>query len=262
MKSKFLPRSSVALMTLGLLSVCAEATPITGLVTTDGSAVVNLTQILFSSTTGTAGVFAVGIPTTGSFAGLAGDDGTITNLTNNSTNTGPNPVGVAFNDPNWMVFSGPPTNAHISFDLQFIDPGDFTSTACTALTPLAGQTCSLAGSPFDLTNEGPVPGGTTITGVGITFSVSGTATNTLTGETSHFTSGFGNSGQILDSNSGAVLSTLQQVVSSIEAGHSVTAGYTDGSSAVATATPEPSTLVFASLGGLFLLLGNIRRKRA
>jgi hypothetical protein len=262
MKRNYLVRSSVVAATLGLFSICAEATPITGLVTTDGSAVVNLTQILFSSTTGVSGVFAVGIPDTGSFSGLAGDDGTITNLTNNSTNTGPNPVGVAFNDPNWMVFSGPPTNADISFDLQFINPGDFTSTACTALVPLAGQTCTLPGSPFDLTNEGPVVGGSTITAVGITFSVSGTAVNTLTGETSHFTSGFGNSGQVLDATSGAVLTTLQQVVSSIEAGHSVTSGYQDGTSAVASGVPEPSTVVFASLGGLFLLLGSLRRKSA
>jgi hypothetical protein len=255
-------RASATLITIGLCSICAEATPITGLVTTNGSATVNLTQILFASTIGTPGIFSVGVPDTNSFAGLAGDSGTITNLSDTLTNTGPQPLGVAFSDPNWMVFSGPPTNANISFNLQFINPGDFTITACTALVPLAGQTCSLPNSPFDLTNNGPVPGGTVVTGVGILFSLSGIATNTLTGETSNFTGSLATSGQVLDSTSGAILTTLQQVVASIEAGHNVSASYVGGFSAFTPGgVPEPSTIVLGSLGALFLMVGSLRRKR-
>jgi len=255
MKRKFWVRASVTLMTIGLFSVCANATPITGLINTNGSATVNLTDILFASSSGTAGVFMDDIPATVSFAGLAGDAGAITNL-----NTVLEPTGTTFDDPNWMVFSGPP-NANISFDLTFIDAGNDPLGPCTALIPLAGQTCSLPGSPFDLTNEGPVDGGSVITAVGVSFAVSGIAVNTLTNETSDFTGGLGLSGQLLDSTSGATLTTLQQVVASIEAGHNVTGGYTGSFSAFPSGVPEPSTIVLGSLGALLFIAGSLRRKK-
>jgi PEP-CTERM motif len=255
-------RGSATLITVYLLCICAQASPITGLVSTNGSVTVNLTQLLFASATGTPGIFNVAIPDTGSFSGLAGNSGIITSLSNTLINSGPEPIGVAFSDPNWMVFSGPPTNANISFGLQFINPGVFPVNDCSASIPLASQTCSLPNSPFNLTNNGPVPGGTTVTGVGILFSATGVATNTLTGETSNFTGALSTSGQVLDSTSGAILTTLQQVVASIEAGHNINANYSGGFSAfVPGGVPEPSTIVLASLGALSLMIGGFRRKR-
>jgi hypothetical protein len=238
-------------MMLTLFALCAYPAPIIGLLTTDGTATVNLDNIMFASTTGVAGVFADSLPLTNSFFGLAGDDGTITNLNNGITMQ---PIGVSFSDPNWMVLSGPP-NANISFDLTFVTLGDFTTTDCS-LAPLAGQTCSLPGSPFDLTNDGS-PGGT-VTGVTISLALSGIVTNTLTGETSNFTGILNNSGQVIDATTGLELNTLQQIASAIEAGDNVTAGYTGAFSAVAT--PEPSTLMLTSLGVLLLAAATFKRK--
>jgi len=255
-------RAGAALLIIGLFSICAEASPIIGLVTTDGSAIVNLHNFLFASTTGVAGVFAVSVPTTQSFSGLAGDNGTITNL-NDAVETIGGPGPVSFNDPNWMVFSGPPTNANISFDLQYVAQGDFTSTACTALTPTPGQTCSLPGSPFDLTNNG-TPGGS-VTGVTISINLSGTAFNTLTGETSHFTGIINNSGQIIDLSTGGQLNTLQQIVAAVEGGDNLQSAYVGAFSATPIGgggVPEPSTLVLGSLGALLFMVGSFRRKRA
>jgi hypothetical protein len=258
MERNFVARGCAALLMVGLFSICAEASPIVGLVTTDGSATVNLHNFLFASTTGAPGVFTDSVPTTGSFTGLAGDNGAITNLNDAVETIGGLSGTVQFNDPNWMVFSGPP-NANISFDLQQVSQGDFTSTNCGAFPPVAGQTCSLPGSPFDLTNDG-TPGGT-VTGVTISIAVSGTAINTSTGETSAFTGIINNSGQLIDLNTGGQLNTLQQVVSAVEAGDNINSAYVGAFSAVSTGVPEPSTIVLGSLGALFLAVGSIRRRK-
>jgi len=91
--------------------------------------------------------------------------------------------------------------------------------------------------------------------------VSGIATNTLTGETSNFTGGLGTNGQVTDATAGATLSTMQQLVAAIEAGHNVSALYVGGFSAIPSGVPEPSTIVLGSLGVLFLMVGSLRRKR-
>jgi hypothetical protein len=219
---------------------------ISGQVNTVGASSVSLTMIDFFSTVFTAHHFNVSVPVSGSFTGLAGSDGTINDLTNNLTNTGPQPVGTPFSDPGWMVFLGsvtpPIPNPNIRFDLTFIHAGDFTSTLCNSATPHPGDTCTpFAFSPFDLSNLG-TPGGP-VTGVAISFSVNGTAVNTLTNETSPFTGAF--STQIPNT-------SLQQVVATVSGGGIVTASY---SANFVAGVPEPSSIFLGSLGIVMLLAG-------
>jgi len=229
----------------------AYGSMITGTVNTVGASAVSLTMINFFSTVFSANHFNVSVPVSGSFTALAGTDGTIQNLTNNLTNTGPQPVGTTFSDPGWMVFlGGGPSlvpDPHIRFDLTFIHAGDFSSALCNSPTPKPGDTCTpFAFSPFDLSNSG-TPGGP-VTGTAISFSVAGTAVNTLTNETSPFGGTFSTQIQGTD---------LQTVVRNVSNGGTVIASY---SANFGVGIPEPSSIFLGSLGIVMLLAGAGFRK--
>jgi hypothetical protein len=240
---------------LGVLSFTglstAYATPISGVVNTTGVASVNLTTITFFSSTFVGNLFAVSVPVSGSFTGLPGSTGTIANLSNNLTNTGLQPVGTPFSDPNWMVFTA--ASPLIAFDLTFINPGSDTTAGCSKVTPLAGDTCTpFAFSPFNLQNIGPVPGGTTITGTSVAFSVAGNARNVSTGELSTFTGSF--TTQITGQN-------IEQILATINAGGSITNSYSANFIVTPPSTvPEPGTI--SLLGAGLIGLGLLQRRRA
>lgn len=233
---------------LGVLSFVAlstvYATPIVGTVNTTGVAAVNLTSINFLSGTFVPNLFLVSVPVSGSFTGLAGTTGTINNLTNNLTNTGPQPVGVPFSDPAWMVFTS--ASPVIDFDLTFIAPGVDGTAGCNKVTPLAGDTCTpFSFSPFNLQNLGS---GTTITGTSVAFSVAGNARNVSTGELSPFTGSF--STQITGQN-------IEQILATINAGGTITNSYS--ANFVVSAVPEPGTI--SLLGAGLIGLGLLQRRR-
>ena len=227
---------------LGVLSFAAlstaYATPISGTVNSTGVAQVNLTSINFLSGTFVPNLFLVSVPVTNSFVGLAGTNGAITNLTNNLTNTGPQPVGVPFLDPNWMVFSS--ASPVIDFDLTLILPGIDTSAGCGSSA--VGATCTpFFFSPFNLQN--------TVTGTSVAFSVAGIARNSLTGEMTPFTGNF--TTQITGQN-------IPQILATINAGGTITNSYS--ANFVATAVPEPGTILLFGAG--LIGLGLLQRRRA
>jgi len=237
-------RTSLALKAavLGVLSFVAlstvYATPIVGTVNTTGVAAVNLTSINFLSGTFVPNLFAVSVPVSGSFTGLAGTTGTINNLTNNITNTGPQPVGVSFSDPAWMVFTS--ASPVIDFDLSFIFPGIDGTAGCGSSA--IGATCTpFSFSPFNLQN--------TSTGTSVAFSVAGNARNSLTGELSPFTGNF--TTQITGQ-------TIPKILATINTGGTVTNSYS--ANFIVTAVPEPGTILL--LGAGLIGLGLLQRRRA
>jgi PEP-CTERM motif len=226
---------------LGVLSFAAlstaYATPISGTVNTTGVASVNLTSINFLSGTFVPNLFLVSVPTTGSFVGLAGTTGTIANLTNNLTNTGPQPVGVPFTDPSWMVFSS--ASPLIAFDLNFINAGTDGTAGCSSSA--IGALCTpFSFSPFNLQN--------TSLGTSVAFSLSGNARNVSTGELSPFIGNFTTqiSGQ-----------TIPQILATINSGGTITNSYS--ANFIAT-IPEPGTI--SLLGAGLIGLGLLQRRRA
>jgi len=235
-------RASLKAAVLGVLSVAglstAYATPISGVVNTTGVASVNLTSINFLSGTFVPNLFLVSVPVSNSFTGLAGTTGTIANLTNNLTNTGPQPVGVSFTDPNWMVFSS--ASPLIAFDLTFIAPGIDGTGGCGSSA--VGAVCTpFSFSPFNLQN--------TSTGTSVAFSVAGNARNSLTGELSPFTGNF--TTQITGQ-------TIPQILATINTGGTVTNSYS--ANFIVTAVPEPGTILL--LGAGLIGLGLLQRRRA
>jgi len=219
----------------------AYATPISGIVNTTGVAAVNLTTINFFSGTFVPNLFLVSVPVSGNFAGLAGTTGTISNLTNNLTNTGPQPVGVTFSDPNWMVFTS--ASPVVAFDLTFISAGTDGTAGCSSSA--VGALCTpFAFSPFNLQN--------TSLGVSVAFSVQGNARNVSTGELSTFTGNF--TTQITGQ-------TIPQILATINAGGSIVNSYSANFVVTPPSTiPEPGTI--SLLGAGLIGLGLLQRRRA
>jgi len=243
---------AVGVLSFAALS-SAYATPLGGVFNTVGSSSVNLTDITFVNIFSVPNLFNVSPPTTGSFSTLApGASGSIANLNSTLQPVGGNNE-TAITDVGWMSLPIAGAFPGARFDLEFIAPGAFTSTLCGAATPHAGDTCTpFAGSPFSLTNLGPVPGGTTVTGVLVGFSISGDAINLTTSEESDFTGSF--STQINGT-------TLQAIIATIGSGGVITNSYSANFTVTPPSTvPEPATV---SLFGAGLIgLGLLQRRRA
>ena len=79
----------------------------------------------------------------------------------------------------FMLFTA---NPDIKFDLLTLKPGIYSSTNCIDV-PIAGQTCTPVGSPFNFIN-------TTANASEMSFSVFGIALNAATGENSNFNGTF------------------------------------------------------------------------
>jgi hypothetical protein len=132
------------------------------------------------------GIFNIGTPSTGDFAGLLGATGLALDL-----NFANQPVGVPFpaGAPNSTLpgegnvlagFLSFPTAPNIQFDLSFINLGIFSSAQC-ALAPAPGQVCTPpGGSPFSMFNDANMA-------ANVQFGVKGFVRNTLDGSLSTFT---------------------------------------------------------------------------
>jgi len=176
----------------------------------------------------------IAVPTlNGIFSPIApGTTGTIQNIT---VGTG------AFSVPNFIQIAG------YTFALDFVAPGSFPAVGCAATPPMAGQTCSPPGTPFNLSNLDNGHGGLNTSAA---FSVSGTVTDpssTNSAYTGIFTAQFANT-------------SFQQLSNTIDSGGTIPVAYSLTIQATSLATPEPAT--FALMGaGLLCLVGVIRVRR-
>jgi len=217
------------------------ASPISGTVNINGSVGVTGSLIDFQLPIGGPnGAFIVGdTGNTGSFAGLAGTTGSILDL-----NVAAQPVGSSFLLPGFITFAAMP---NIRFDLTSIAAGTFPGTQCAA-APAAGQICTPAGSPFNLSNS-------SATSSTENFSVSGNVVNRETGELSTFTGIF--TTQFPNQ-------SFQDLLSVLSAGGTVNSTYSASFSATVTpaGVPEPSTWLLVSVGMVCVFFSSRRSRKA
>lgn len=152
-------------------------------------------------------------------------------------------VSTTFN--NFITFSAQPTWS-VGLTLLQLGSGGLAGCAGAPGSGLAGQTCSIPNSPFTLTNQGN-PGGAA-TGVIVSFSflgsiTDGVSTNPVTG---NFSTTFSNT-------------DLQTILAAINNNQAITTS-DSGTLTIQSAVPEPSSLMFAGIGGLLVGLAAIRRR--
>ena len=229
-----------------LLPACVFADPITGTLNVTGTITVTSTGIAFATSGSTGTVLADAFTNTGTFASLNSGDptteqsGTIYDLN------------FATTMPGSTFLTGFSSVPGATLDVNSLGPGVFGTAGCTA-APAAGEICTPTGSPYDFVD---LPAGTGFD-TSLSISISGTAVNTATGETSPFT------GTITSQFAGsyqALLSTLGgggSDSSSFSATFVVDGGDGSGGS---TPAPEPGSLVLllAGLGAIGLLASSRR----
>ncbi len=135
----------------------------TGQFSIRGSVIITATSTDFHPAGTGTGTFLVEAlaPPSGSFAVLGNTTGLVADFTMATA-----PVGAPFTLNNFIVFAAAPT---LQLHLTFINPGVFSSAQC-GLAAAAGQTCTPAGSAFNLVN-------TTATSSVLSFTMAGTATD-------------------------------------------------------------------------------------
>jgi len=217
------------------LASLAEAGPVVGTLDFGGSVTVTATVIDWLPTGGGSGNITVdlaGPSSTGYFAGLGGT-GVMLDL-----NSATNPAGVAWPPiSNFLVLSADPT---LSFELQYISQGIWSSADCATLPAVAGQNCTPAfpppKSPFNLTNLTASSSQVSMTLGGIIYQ-SGIPVSSFTGV---YTAQF-------------VGMSYQQVLAALETGGSVSTTFS--ASFDAEPIPEPATafLMFGALAALSLV---------
>jgi len=194
-------------------------------------------------TVNSAGLFDIGGASTGSFAPLTGTTIAVKDLSATQQPTG-STSGPGLPYANFITFAAQPT---WSFTLTQVLPGVFGSGSCTA-APAAGQSCTPAGSPFNLTNIGGNQ-------VNVNFAFTGIANDGL-GNLSSISGTFGTT----FSNT-----TLQAIYAQIIAGNAVVTTASGTIAATATPIPEPgsaSTIILGmSLLGVALLGRSARARR-
>ena len=170
-----------------LAPLMSFATPVSGDLSITGDAIVGLDNLSFlcdisgvPCSTGSSGAAHVTALSSGDFNQFGNDTAVVTNLSLASQ-----PINVPFTLDNWITFNVPSPN--VSITLNEILPGVYGQSQCLA-GPAAGQTCTpiiptlispanpSGLSPFNLSN--------TQNGSFASFSVLGTAVNTVTGEKS------------------------------------------------------------------------------
>jgi len=215
-----------------------EASPV---VTAAGTCPTGVACILWQDANGTTSgkvdISTAGLPSGDIPVGIAGNDAAnVATLMNP-----PDGVGTAIDLPDFMTFN----NAGVTTTLTLtqILPGIYTSTDCTA-APAVGQTCTPAGSLFNLVNNPPPTGQATVTWV-------------LEGTTSSGSTWVGNFTSQFPQNT-----PFQTVLSNLE-----TNGFVNNTfSATITLTPpsmvpEPGTMVFMAIGSALIGLAALLRNR-
>jgi hypothetical protein len=255
---------AAAVGALALYATEAQAAGISGLLAIDNAAGGGVTVTPTTITwlppccSGSGGEFLVGATSTGSFASLT--TGNALNL--NTTNE---PVGAAFplgapivdhaTDaavqavegnvlPGFLTFTGG-TPLTLQFDLNFIQPGVFTSTDC-GMSPAPGQTCTLPGTAFDFVN-------TSATSSTVSINLSGFVRDTANpSELSTFTGLYQTTFSNLN---------FQQVIAQLESTGGITSTYSGTFNATVAAIPEPVTMMTFGTG-VALIARRLRRRRA
>ncbi|HEY2012368.1 MAG TPA: PEP-CTERM sorting domain-containing protein [Bryobacteraceae bacterium] len=226
----------------GLCCANASAAALAGTFNMNGNVTVTANTITWQSVSGppfTPDVFTLSAGT-GSFSTENG-----TNTINDLMNP-PDVVGApGFPDQTFIVFTVTPGLANLN--INFINPGIYTSTNCFSATPAVGQNCTLPGSPFNFVNN---PGGTAAP-------IQATATWVFSGETSDHLSTW-------TANFTSQFNVPFETVLASFAGTNGTA--TNSYSAISTvvvtpisSTPEPGTMALMGFGMIVLSAGLRRR---
>ncbi len=211
---------------MGCVPAFAGSIDDSGVLNIAGSVEVSKGSIDFYPVGGGTGTFSIFAPETGIFAPLMGSTGTALDL-NNSVE----PINTPVNVPDFMTFAAAP---NLSFTLTELPQGTFTS--CDPPPAAPGQTCTVPGTPYDLTNQ-------TANSSIASFTVDGYLTDTnnpgvQTAFTGIFTTQFESE-------------SYQQVVATIEGGGVVDASYS--ATFITTSTPEPASMLTMLSGGLLLI---------
>jgi PEP-CTERM motif-containing protein len=156
--------------------------------------------------------------------------------------------------PSFITFTGSPQSQAV-LDLSFIQPGVYSSAACTA-PPAAGQNCTPPGSAFNLSNGA---GATTSTA---SLTLNGYVRRTDTGELSAFTGTYTTQFPPCNGSNAPSCGPYQNWLPILTSTGTVnTVSNTYSASFSSTAIPEPSTAFFM-LGGIALIfLGTRYRAR-
>ena len=200
----------------------ARAALITGTLNISGAAATTSSAVDFYALGGGTGTVSADLFTqTGSFAAMAGTTGTIKDLTTFTPG--------AQNISGFLTFASAPT---IRIDITGIQPGVF-SNALLGSPPAAGQTATPTGSAYDMTNLA-LPASI------LSWSVTGSAVNTGTGETTPLTGVF-------------TMQFPSQTMQSIAATWAAQGTVNSSFSATFMAVPEPASMGLLAAGALGLL---------
>jgi len=154
----------------------------------------------------------------------------------------------------WIMIDTPGGTDVIEFTLQgFFAPVTDNGTNCSTAVTTAGKTCTpYATSPFTLQ---AISGGQGAAGLGTIVSLSafGLVKDVTTGQISNFT------GKLSQTLNDKAPQDVQAIFPNANAPGSITTGFTG--SFTASTVPEPGS-AFLGLGGLLLLVGAYRRKKA
>jgi hypothetical protein len=186
-------------------------------------------------------LYDVGASSTGSFAPLVGTTTIVHDLDSTLEPTG-SFVGASLPLSHFISFTAQPL---WDITLTEVLPGVFGGGGCTGPTSaLVGTTCSLPGSPFNLTNLGGNQVSAAFSYIGRASDGAGNFTN-ISGS---FQTTFSNT-------------TIQGIVAALAAGQAVVTTGSGTLAATAAPVPEPGSTSMAAIGGALLMLSAAVRRR-
>lgn len=183
-------------------------------------------------------LYDIGASSTGSFAPLIGTTTTVHDLDSALEPTG-SFVGASLPLSHFISFTAQPL---WDITLTEVLPGIFGSGGCNSAA--VGATCSLPGSPFNLTNLAGNQVSAAFSYIGRASDGAGNFTN-ISGS---FQTTFSNT-------------TIQAIVAALAAGQAVVTTGSGTLAATAAPVPEPGSTSMAAIGGALLMLSAAVRRR-